>query len=201
MRSFRSQSDHVQRRSQSSASPAPTRAAQLKRALIGQPLDVQMAMLGPENPPANVQDTAAAGVRSGGGGALPHLDAIQRSFGHHDVSGVQAHSGGQAAEASKAIGAEAYATGNDVAFASTPSLHTAAHEAAHVVQQRAGVQLAGGVGAAGDPYEHHADRVADRVVAGESAQGLLDQMAPATGGASGAAGGPVQRKEMQWPIT
>lgn len=35
-----------------------------------------------------------------------------------------------------ATGAEAFATGNHVAFASSPSLHTAAHEAAHVVQQR-----------------------------------------------------------------
>ncbi len=33
-------------------------------------------------------------------------------------------------------GAEAYASGNDVAFKSNPDLHTVAHEAAHVVQQR-----------------------------------------------------------------
>jgi hypothetical protein len=39
-----------------------------------------------------------------------------------------------------------YATGNHVAFKGAPNLHTAAHEAAHVVQQRGGVQLKGGVG-------------------------------------------------------
>src|SRR5688572_10849991 len=53
--------------------------------------------------------TAQAGV-SGGGGQLPHLDRIQRSFGKHDVSGVQAHVGGEAANASAALGAHAYAT-------------------------------------------------------------------------------------------
>ena len=50
------------------------------------------------------------------------------------------------------------------------------------------MQLKGGVGEAGDSYERHADAVADRVVAGESAEGLLDQMAagPAAAGAAGA---------------
>ena len=42
--------------------------------------------------------------------------------------------GGVAADASEAIGAQAYATGNDVALESAPDLHTAAHEAAHVVR-------------------------------------------------------------------
>ena len=83
---------------------------------------------------------AATGV-IGAGDALPHRHTIQELFGRHDVSGINAHVGGAAATASHAIGAEAYATGNHVAFASTPTLHTAAHEAAHVVQQRGGVQL------------------------------------------------------------
>jgi hypothetical protein len=83
----------------------------------------------------------------------------------------------------------AYATGSTVAFREAPDLHTAAHEAAHVVQQRAGVQLRGGVGEAGDPYERHADDVADAVVAGQPAGALLDQMA-----GSGASGTAVQRR-------
>src|SRR6185503_2471863 len=81
----------------------------------------------------------------------------------------------EAQSASRAIGAEAYATGQHVAFAGSPSLHTAAHEAAHVVQQRGGVQLKGGVGTSGDAHEQHADAVADRVVQGASAETLLDQ--------------------------
>lgn len=108
---------------------------------------------------------------------LPHVDQIQKSFGRHNVSHVQAHVGGAAAEASTAMGAEAYAAGEHVAFARAPDIHTAAHEAAHVVQQKGGVQLKGGVGEAGDTYERHADAVADKVVAGESAEALLDQMA------------------------
>jgi hypothetical protein len=51
------------------------------------------------------------------------------------------------------------------------------------------VQLKGGVGAEGDAYEQHADRVADLVVSGASAEGELDRMA---GGGSGG-GAAVQR--------
>ena len=133
---------------------------------------------------SSVQHAAAQGV-AGTGGELPHAERIQRLFGRHDVSGIAAHVGGPAAAASRAIGAEAYATGHHVAFASEPSFHTAAHEAAHVVQQRAGVQLKGGIGEAGDAYEQHADQVADAVVAGRSAERLLDRYA------AGAAGAPV----------
>lgn len=120
-----------------------------------------------------IHRVAAAGV-SGTGGRMPHLERIQSAFGpDHDVSGINAHVGGAAGEAAAQIHARAYATGNHVAFAGEPDLHTAAHEAAHVVQQRGGVQLKGGVGTAGDPYEVHADAVADRVVRGESAAELL----------------------------
>ena len=70
-----------------------------------------------------------------------HADREQAFGFDHDLSGIRAHIGGPAAAAAEAIGATAYATGNDIAFASAPDLHTAAHEAAHVVQQRAGVHL------------------------------------------------------------
>ncbi len=134
----------------------------------------------------DVHATAAAGT-AGSGGALPFLEPIQRSFGRHDVTGVRAHTDDAAAGASATMGAHAYARGNDVAFGGSPDLHTAAHEAAHVVQQRAGVHLKGGVGEHGDAYERHADAVADTVVAGGSAEALLSTMAGAPGPA--AAGG------------
>lgn len=120
---------------------------------------------------------------SGSGGTLPHQDAIQASFGHHDISGVQAHMGPQAAQATEALGARGYAAGSHVAFLGQPTLHTAAHEAAHVVQQRAGVHLKGGIGAEGDVYERHADAVAERVVAGKSATDLLDGIQSGVSGA------------------
>lgn len=142
-----------------------------------------------------LHEAARAGLR-GGGGRLPHFDAIQRSFGAHDVRDVQAHVGAEAARASRALGAAAYTYGREVAFAdATPSLRIAAHEAAHAVQQAAGVQLAGGVGAAGDRYERHADAVAERVVRGRSAEGLLSRFA-----ARGGAGAPtLQRAAFDCP--
>ncbi|MBK9036004.1 MAG: DUF4157 domain-containing protein [Myxococcales bacterium] len=126
---------------------------------------------------ADVRGQAERGV-AGPGTALPHAETIQQAFGGHDLSGVRAHTDAAAATSAGAIGASAYATGNDVAFASpSPDLHTAAHEAAHVVQQRAGVSLYGGIGQTGDRYEQHADAVADAVVAGKPAAPLLDQLA------------------------
>jgi hypothetical protein len=112
---------------------------------------------------------------------------VQRAFGRFDLSDVRVATGAPAREASQAIGAAAYTTGDRIAFAETPTLHLVAHEAAHVVQQRAGVDLTGGVGASGDVYERHADQVADAVVRGESAEPLL----AATPGGGGGAG--VQR--------
>lgn len=144
-----------------------------------------------------VHQAASDGI-GGSGGSMPHLDAIQASFGNHDIGGVRAHTDSAASQANEALGAEAYATGNDVAFASSsPSLHTAAHEAAHVVQQRGGVQLKSGIGSVGDAYEQHADAVADQVVQGKSAEGLLNQMAPT---AAAPSGGAVQAKVVQFDI-
>jgi hypothetical protein len=88
------------------------------------------------------------------------------------------------------MNAEAFAQGNRVGFSQTPDLHTAAHEAAHVIQQRGGHAPAGGIDTPGDALEQHADAVADVVVAGGSAEALLDGHASSGGGVSGA----VQRK-------
>ena len=139
--------------------------------------------------PFSIHLHAERGV-AGAGGPLPHADAIQQSFGHHDVAGVRAHVGGDAAEAASVIGASAYATRDAVAFAAAPDLRQAAHEAAHVVQQRGGVRLDGGVGRSGDPYECHADEVAALVVRGESAEALLDTMSH-----RGATGGPAVQRD------
>lgn len=128
-----------------------------------------------ESPEAEAIDDAADLGFRGESQPLPHLAKIQKSFGKHDVSRVAAHADGAAADAARSIGAEAFASGNHVAFDGPPSLHTAAHEATHVVQQRAGMQRTGGAGAADDAHERHADEVADRVVAGDSAESLLDR--------------------------
>jgi outer membrane protein OmpA-like peptidoglycan-associated protein len=121
----------------------------------------------------DIHEAARSGL-NGDAQPLPYLNTIQQSFGRHDVTGVKAHVSGAAREANERMGAWAYTTGKSVVFRQTPDLHTAAHEAAHVVQQRAGVQLAGGVGQADDRYEQQADAVAETVVQGRSAKSLLD---------------------------
>lgn len=121
---------------------------------------------------------AAERGTQGSGHRFPFLNQIQRAFGRHDISYARAHEGAHAANAARAIGARAFTTGHHVGFAGTPNLHTAAHEAAHIVQQGAGIKLAGNVGQVGDVYERQADAVADRVVRGESSEGMLDAFGP-----------------------
>lgn len=142
--------------------------------------------------PAETTRRAEAGV-AGDGGPLPHLQALQEAFGDHDLSGVQALVGGRAGAAASDIGASAYATGEKIAFQAPPDLRTAAHEAAHVVQQRSGVSLPGGVGTEGDAYERQADLVADAVVAGRAAHPILGEAA------SSSSGGSVQRAVQKDP--
>ena len=133
---------------------------------------------------------AAQGVR-GAQGPLPHLATIQPLFGDHDLRGVRAAIGGGAASAGRRLGAAAYAQGDRVGFRRSPDLFTAAHEAAHVVQQRSG-RVAAGRAHPGDALEREADAAAQRVVRGESAAGGLG--ARAGGGAGESAGGAVQLK-------
>jgi hypothetical protein len=167
---------------------AVQRKAQGEAALDGASPAETAGSVGAAGDDGTVHRVAAAGI-AGTGRRLPHLERIQNAFGpDHDVAGINAHVGGAAGEAAAQIGARAYATGNHVAFAGEPDVRTAAHEAAHVVQQRGGVQLPGGVGAAGDAHEVHADAVADRVVRGESTAELL---APYRGGETTTGG--VQR--------
>ena len=143
------------------------------------------------SPTRAIQAHAQEGI-SGSGRALPFQKKIQASFGSHDISGVTAHTGKEAAEANRALGSKAYATGQNVALGPNADLHTVAHEAAHTVQQKAGVQLKGGVGQAGDKYEQHADAVADLVVQGKSSEGLLSEMSGSGGGGAVQAKGAIQ---------
>jgi hypothetical protein len=134
-------------------------------------------------------ELARAGFQ-GGGGQLPFMARIQASFGSHDIRGVRSFTGPSATAASRALSARAYASGDNVVFAeAAPDLRTAAHEAAHVVQQRAGVDLPGGLGEVGDRHERHADAVADMVVRGESVQRSLDAYFTARPGAASPRGG------------
>lgn|GEM_PF-3324042 len=119
-----------------------------------------------------MRSVAAEGVRTPET-SLSYLDRIQASFGRHSIGHVKAHVGPEAAQASRAMNALAFASGDHVVFGGTPDLRAMAHEAAHTVQQQAGVQLVGGIGREDDAYERHADAVADAVVTGRPADGLL----------------------------
>lgn len=152
---------------------------------------IQRAATGAEPDTADIHASAARGIATPAS-PLPHADHIQRLFGRHDISGIKAHTGAAATASAREAGAQAYASGDHVVLGDKADLHTEAHEVAHVVQQRGGVHLKGGVGEVGDAYEQHADQVADRVVRGESAEGLLDQFAGGHAGSASAGG--VQRK-------
>ncbi|MCK6572724.1 DUF4157 domain-containing protein [Myxococcota bacterium] len=131
------------------------------------------------------REISAALAAAGAAGAtpgLPHGDLIAAAFGRFAPGAVRTRIGGDAALAAKSLGARAYAHGDTVAFASTPDLHTVAHEAAHVVQQSAGAD----VERHRDALEAHADAVADQVVGSGSAEALLSQI-PGGGRAGGQA--------------
>ncbi|MFP2895386.1 DUF4157 domain-containing protein [Corallococcus sp. 4LFB] len=121
---------------------------------------------------ASIHQAAAQGIQTPSM-RLPFLEKFQPLFGRYDLSQVRAHVGPEATATATAMNARAYCTGAHVVFAGTPDPRTAAHEAAHVVQQRAGVRLPGGGGQVEDMYEQHAGAVADRVASGQSAEGLL----------------------------
>lgn len=166
-------SPRVQRRAQTGRAPGtarshPARAGRLEHAAI---------------------HAAAARGTATPWSALPHAGAIQRSFGRHDVSSLQAHVGSAAAAAAAEMHADAYTTGNHVVLGTHTDLFTVAHESAHALQQREGVDLPGGVGSAGDAHERHADAVAARVAAGQSAESLLNAYT-----SQSSAGPQVQRK-------
>ena len=88
----------------SSSSSTSGSRVQLKQALGGMDYTAGSAMLAPRAVQAkgdaagDVHAHAEAGTK-GARGSLPHLDAIQHSFGGHDVSSVQAYQGGDAAAA------------------------------------------------------------------------------------------------------
>ncbi|MEO8705805.1 MAG: DUF4157 domain-containing protein [Kofleriaceae bacterium] len=120
---------------------------------------------------------------------LPFLDRIQSAFGRHDVGSISAYLGPLASEAAQAHGARAFASGTAIVFDGEPDLHTVAHEAAHIIQQRAGLAHA-------DPelYERNADAIADAVVAGQPVELLLDRDVEADGSGSETTGA-IQRKK------
>lgn len=92
-------------------------------------------------------DSGINGVSATLGQSGRPLDYATRSFFEsrmgYDLSAVQIHTGGAAAESAKAVNANAYTMGSDIVFGSqryqpesVPGRHLLAHELAHVIQQK-----------------------------------------------------------------
>jgi hypothetical protein len=146
----------------------------LQRA-IGNAATVRLvAADGPAGGP--VPSDVEAGIESarGGGSALDSVVRTSMETGFDsDFSGVRVHTGQQAASLSRALGARAFTTGQDVFFGagqyqpgSSGGRELLAHELTHVVQQGGAPGLAAKleVGSSNDPAEKEADEVARAVV-------------------------------------
>lgn len=118
----------------------------------------------------------------GGGSPIPHKAAMETAFGR-SFDDVKAHTGGAAAGANKALGSEAFATGNDIAFkGGSPSKELVAHELTHVVQQggkAGGVQHKMTLGSSSSSFEQEADQVASTVAGGGKVDTASISQAPA----------------------
>lgn len=126
---------------------------------------------------AQEQDLLPVAYKGVGGqpSPYPYKERIESALGRPVKA--TAYMDGRATEACRSLGADAFAVEGAVAFASSsPSLHTATHEAVHGLQQNSGVGRQSGMGRVGDPHEHQADLVAERVVNDQSVAGLLQGM-------------------------
>ncbi|HEY8143982.1 MAG TPA: DUF4157 domain-containing protein, partial [Kofleriaceae bacterium] len=137
--------------------------------------------------PPDAHGAAAAGVATPGS-ELPHRGQLEGAFGL-DLSSIVAHTGPEAQQTSRAMGANAYATGHHVILPQNAGVGLVAHEVTHVLQQEQGVHLSGGLdGGASDPLEQQADAVGAAVERGET---VTHHFSSPTGGV--AAGANVQR--------
>lgn len=112
---------------------------------------------------------------------------MEAGFGQ-PLPGRRLHTDDRAHDATEALGARAFALGNDVFFArgeyqpeSAAGTHLLAHELAHTLQPESGPQARLTVGRADDPAEHEAEsaaRTVTRRLAVRAAEGTTDR-APA----------------------
>lgn len=153
--------------------------------------------------------------RAGSGEALP--DSLADGLGSHfgqDLSSLRVHRDTEAGGIADALQSQAFTHGNDVYFApgrfrpaTEDGQRLIAHELAHVVAQRTGVDSGGGpgltVGWADDPAEAAADRAADGAMialrrtaaAGATRKKLPDGPRPVAPALRSSLAGPVRRWE------
>jgi len=149
----------------------PARGRAVQRVLKRRSYREQQALLrqgrGGTVGPGEEADLARAGFSSAPR-EVPHRARMERAFGQ-PLGDVKAHLGPDAGAASEAMGAEAYAMGDEVAFRDPhPSLDTVAHEVAHVVQQR----QADAPGRSEGGLEVEAEAAAQRAAGGQKVPAL-----------------------------
>jgi hypothetical protein len=162
------------------ATAAPGAAASPSAEANGaRPLNVDYGMLPPEVYVMEQAEGAVSHASTSTGQALPEdlADRFSASLGA-DLSRVRIHTGAESASAARAVGAKAYAVGQDVHFAagqydpaSAAGQHLLAHEVAHTVQQSGGSEVRQNkleVSSPGDAHEAEADRAAEAMVAGDA---------------------------------
>jgi hypothetical protein len=139
----------------------------------------------------SIHDAATAAVEHRGSGAPVDAGVAAQVGGYlgAELSGVRVHTDALSREASAAMGARAFAHGNDVFMGpgeQPTDLGLMAHELTHVVQQGAAGQRAIArkveVGDAGTPAEVEADAVATAVTAGAKPAALLVDDGPVAPG-------------------
>jgi len=143
---------------------------------------------GKENP-----TTVAEEGFQGKATALPFRSQLERSFGV-PLGGVQAHTDENAQAASAKLGANAFASGNRVAFSTpNPSMALVAHELTHVLQHTgtgaAKKSTNGGSGNIETSGEQEAEDVQAAVASGRAASTALQGDGKASGGGGGVAAG------------
>ncbi len=134
----------------------------------------ERGVTGPEG--GSLSDEVAHRIASSRGGGMP-LDRgtrleMEDAFSA-DLGDVRLHTGSDATDLSREIGANAFTIGSDIFFreGSGPSNRKLlAHEMTHILQQRGMKPDAYRVGPVGSSHEQEAEAVANKVVSGQSAE-------------------------------
>jgi hypothetical protein len=145
---------------------------------------------------ARARAVTRAPVPRGGGQPLDRATraAVEPRFGH-DFGRVRVHTGAEADQAARELGARAFTTGSDIVFAGgqyapqTPGgRRLLAHELGHVVQQRSARPPTVDwlpVSRPGDVHERSADAAAEAVTSGRAAPSLAALAGPLVQGQFG----------------
>lgn len=180
--------DHDDLRRNTTSGVAPGRGTRVQD-LVGptgpMPSGILMRKARDENGvEAGAVDAVSRASSSSSGHALPDdlRSKFESSLGA-DLSAVRVHTGEASHAANDAVGARAYAVGQDIHFgagqydpSSASGEHLIAHEVAHTVQQAGGAarkpMFKLDVSTPGDAHEIEADRAADAMVLGGPARAL-----------------------------